>query len=335
MNKSKRVKTNKCHWNIKSKRLSIFNLKRSERLSPSLIERHLEAIESTGGDILFTPLIKGIAHKAAFFDFGVLDVTTLSKETDRASELFNENFLKLPFQYCIFRFFRKLQNGKKEENLCYLRQDEEGILLLGFCKYETVFNKFNVTSDLMLFIERSKGKGKEITTSYLGVTNQEEYDAMVKPLEGDYLSHCIEDVLGTLLILNTKNVPAKSETEHLLFDGVDRELDKVNQKIVIDGKFYTETMKVKGKKGTKSPHPRRGHIRQLSTGKKTWVRDCLINIDANTVDIHQVINAQYYEVKKKSPKNVTTYMANRKLKQFSITQGLKNISNAIKKIFTS
>lgn len=273
-------------------------IKRAMPLSPSQISSAIKYTQAKGSSIPYSYMLDDITESGVFFDFGTIEHNSMHKDVVRTHQLYNEGILNLPFDKCIFRYTREFDDHReKEENLIYLRKVDDGIEIMTFCKIKV--DKLSwANSGIPIKIYREQVVLREGKSAF-------EYDVLFSDKErlmelytqegfNNLIKHTSEDLFTPLMILNTRYIPNLQSTKSGLFNESKRSAELGNQCITVDGKLYSElSKKGKGKRGKKQPHIRRGHIRNLSSGQRVWVRDCVINMPvANGV----LDNAKRYSV---------------------------------------
>jgi hypothetical protein len=212
---------------------------------------------------LISPQFADTVLGAEVFDFGRVDASFLKDAAIRGSLPFIEQLIRVPFPVCVLRYRYKFTTGQ-----------ESNLVLAAWDRGEGGVEAVMYDSDRELMRSTTAVcRGKDLCdTAVRRDKHSGEPDVAA-------LAH----LAGLLMILNTKGIrreviePTKKEQRKRRDQGKPP-LKRITH---IDTRHYVEACKNTDRGGTHAspvPHRRRGHLRQLPTGKQTWVRDCIVNV---------------------------------------------------------
>jgi hypothetical protein len=214
---------------------------------------------------------------AEVFDFGDIDTHFISEECRRGYAPVSAGLIQLPHPVCLLRW-----HANADAETCGFKLDDD--MVLGVRDQDECFEivLYNVTGAGFCVAGRwsaRTGQLEEVASS----TACKEFRPPSQCLSRTGLEDAAFQLIGLLMILNTKGIrlertePTKSEQRKRRDQGKPP-LKRVTH---VDVRHYIEACKNADGGGTHAspvPHRRRGHIRQLPTGKQTWVRDCIVNV---------------------------------------------------------
>jgi hypothetical protein len=205
---------------------------------------------------------------AEVFDFGEVPTSFLTDEAHRGFEPFHERLLRSPFPVCMMRYRLTLSATPAVTvslalAACDLGQDRIDLAV------------YDISNDRLF--------GKLFCTPSTRQSGfMEQKGVALETLKQETRSD-LNVYIALLMILNTRGIrletvePTKTEQRKR------REQGKPPLKRVtrVDVRHFMEAVKNSERGGTHAspvPHRRRGHLRQLPTGKQTWIRDCIVSV---------------------------------------------------------
>lgn len=214
-----------------------------------------------------------------------------------ASDLLSRNEMRLPFSECAFLFrYRETVNRYETVNLVHLRDDGEAIW------GDTYFQQ--------AIDHPSKSKWTKTPFQFVlhpTLSVEMNFDPMVRLSPSweqeyrlDLRSKYTEALYAALLLGSRRNSVEEAVAdnvdpiEHAAPKGDNRDLGppatriiEVNQSMLV----AAARSKRVGIGSERRPHERRGHYRNLQSGKKVWVNACKIHGGSETRPNYSVINA--------------------------------------------
>lgn len=205
---------------------------------------------------------------AECFDFGIVDYTLLCQAMPKATAMYGQGILKLPFTFTCFDITLP-SDGTKSHQLIIAEQLENTVLLRTFLYLDDLNivilkHVFELKSD-----EYSEYQFRPIWT-------HKAYEKDLNESE----TFAIGVFSWALMVLNTKGAIKKSKVRRNYTAEKTTSPSKKTVTVINTSKYEQAQSMKRG--SNKSPHLRRGHVRNYTSGKVVWVKDAVINCTEST-----------------------------------------------------